>query len=186
MNIHGLIKNTVRKMSPSAQDFDALTLNLRKIIGGRNYGMVPEFCQMWIEFRVPPNMQIDILKEEIQTTVNLYQINNQRVEVIITEIDRVDPYLADSRGNLIRAFTSSIYKLTGKRVTLVKRGGTGDMNFFGTALKIPVITYGPGDPHLDHTKTERINISGYIKSIEVMKTALKLFYERERAVNLDK
>jgi LysW-gamma-L-lysine carboxypeptidase len=148
--------------------------------------MVPEFSQMWIEFRVPPNTQIDILKEEIQTTVNFYQINNQRVEVIITEIDRVDPYLADSRGNLIRAFTSSIYKLTGKRVTLVKRGGTGDMNFFGTALKIPVITYGPGDPHLDHTKTERINISGYIKSIEVMKTALKLFYERERAVNLDK
>jgi LysW-gamma-L-lysine carboxypeptidase len=172
MKIHSMIRNTVRKMSTSDQGFEALTLNLREITGGRNYGMIPEDCHMWVEFRVPPNIQIDALKEEIQHTVNTYLRYNQSVKVKITEKDRVDPYVADIRGKLVRAFTSSIYKLTGRRVTLVKRGGTGDMNFFGAAVKIPVITYGPGDPHLDHTEIERIKISEYMKSIEALKLAL--------------
>ena len=173
MNIHCNIRNTVRRMSPNDQGFESLTVNLRQITGGRNYGMIPEDCHMWIEFRIPPNMQIDILKEEIQNTVNTYLTGNKGVKITITEQDRVDPYLADTRGKLTRAFTSSIYKHTGKRVTLVKRGGTGDMNFYGAAKKIPVITYGPGDPHLDHTGKEKIKISEYLKSIEVLNTAIK-------------
>jgi LysW-gamma-L-lysine carboxypeptidase len=53
------------------------------------------------------------------------------------------------------------------------------MNYFGEVVKIPMITYGPGDPHLDHTDSERIKISDYIKSIEILKTALKSLQEKK-------
>ena len=33
-----------------------------------------------------------------------------------------------------------------KRPMLIRKTGTGDMNVIGNQLKIPVITYGPGDP----------------------------------------
>ena len=47
------------------------------------------------------------------------------------------------------------------------------MNVLGNALKIPVVTYGPGDSRLDHTPNEHIDIQEYLNSIEVLKKAVK-------------
>ena len=35
------------------------------------------------------------------------------------------------------------------------------MNVLGNELKIPVVTYGPGDSRLDHTPNEHIDIQEY-------------------------
>jgi LysW-gamma-L-lysine carboxypeptidase len=37
---------------------------------------------------------------------------------------------------------------------------------------MPIVTYGPGDSHLDHTLDEHIEISEYLNSIEVYKETL--------------
>ena len=58
------------------------------------------------------------------------------------------------------------------------------MNVLGNALKIPVVTYGPGDSRLDHTPNEHINVQEYLDSIEVIRKTLtklpKLAKRRER------
>ena len=46
------------------------------------------------------------------------------------------------------------------------------MNILGKALNMPIVTYGPGDSHLDHTLDEHIEISEYLNSIEVYKETL--------------
>jgi LysW-gamma-L-lysine carboxypeptidase len=49
------------------------------------------------------------------------------------------------------------------------------MNILGKAMNMPIVTYGPGDSHLDHTVEEHIVISEYLNAIEVYKeTILKL------------
>jgi LysW-gamma-L-lysine carboxypeptidase len=53
-----------------------------------------------------------------------------------------------------------------------RKTGTGDMNILGNTLKIPVVTYGPGDSKLDHTPNENINVQEYLDSIEVLKKTL--------------
>jgi len=55
----------------------------------------------------------------------------------------------------------------------MRKTGTGDMNLFGKALKIPMITYGPGNSHLDHTPNEYIDIQEYLDSIQVYEKALR-------------
>jgi LysW-gamma-L-lysine carboxypeptidase len=58
---------------------------------------------------------------------------------------------------------------------LLRKTGTGDMNILGRAMNAPIVTYGPGDSHLDHTKDEHIVISEYLDGIQVYKeTLLKL------------
>jgi LysW-gamma-L-lysine carboxypeptidase len=47
------------------------------------------------------------------------------------------------------------------------------MNVLGNALKIPVVTYGPGDSTLDHTPNEHIKIQEYLTSIKVLTKTLK-------------
>src|SRR6476646_4902027 len=61
---------------------------------------------------------------------------------------------------------------TKRRPLLLKKTGTGDMNILGNVLNIPVVTYGPGDPHSSHTENERIYINEYLTGIEIYKNVL--------------
>ena len=58
------------------------------------------------------------------------------------------------------------------------------MNILGQALNMPIVTYGPGDAHLDHTKDEHIEIGEYLAGIQVYKEAiLKLIELHNKAGN---
>ena len=46
------------------------------------------------------------------------------------------------------------------------------MNLLGHRLNIPVITYGPGNSHLSHTRNEFIEIDEYLSSIDVYKSTI--------------
>jgi LysW-gamma-L-lysine carboxypeptidase len=49
------------------------------------------------------------------------------------------------------------------------------MNILGKAMSMPIVTYGPGDSHLDHTPDEHIEIQEYLHGIQIYKeTLLKL------------
>ena len=60
----------------------------------------------------------------------------------------------------------------GIKPQFVHKTGTGDMNVLGSSLQIPVVTYGPGNPHLSHTSDENISIDEFLMSIEIYKTAI--------------
>jgi LysW-gamma-L-lysine carboxypeptidase len=46
------------------------------------------------------------------------------------------------------------------------------MNVLGNSFKVPVVTYGPGDPHASHTADERVNIEEFVSSVEVFTRSL--------------
>jgi len=75
----------------------------------------------------------------------------------------------------VRALSWAIRKTTLNYASFSRKTGTGDMNVLGNALKIPVVTYGPGDSNLDHTPNEHVDIQEYLDSIQVyQKTLMKL------------
>ena len=78
----------------------------------------------------------------------------------------------DKNSPLVRALSFSIRKVNGKPAVLLRKTGTGDMNILGRAIQVPIVTYGPGDSHLDHTKDEHIKISDYLKSIIIYEKAI--------------
>jgi LysW-gamma-L-lysine carboxypeptidase len=39
-------------------------------------------------------------------------------------------------------------------------------------MNMPIVTYGPGDSHLDHTKDEHIKISEFLAGIQVYKETI--------------
>ncbi len=125
---------------------------------------------MEIGFRVPPSVNGDKLFNKVEEVVKNF--NSDTIEAELTLIEQSTPYVADSKSKLVKAFTRAIYKQTKETVTLVKKSGTGDMNYYGSTTGVPCITYGPGDPHLDHTDEEQIRIGYYLRSIEITKEAL--------------
>ena len=172
MEVFRKIKLAASALTVEDEGFNALTVNIRGIRGGGSYGMVPGDCDMWIGFRVPPTIRTEQVIDTVREIVKDYDSSHDRAEITLTVIDGAEPYLADDKSKLVKAFTRAIYNLTRGKVTLVKKSGTGDMNYYGTSTGIPCVTYGPGDSHLDHTDDEHIRIDDYIEAIEVISHAL--------------
>ncbi len=170
MKLFNEIKVATMGFTEETEGFNALTCTIRRIRGGGSHGSVPGECEMDIGFRIPPRVDSDELHRTVETTVK--DFNSNTIQAELTLIEGSTPYLADPKSKLVKAFTREIYKQTKETVTLVKKSGTGDMNYYGSATGIPCVTYGPGDPHLDHTDREQIVIEDYLKSIEITKQAL--------------
>ena len=84
----------------------------------------------------------------------------------------IDAFEANRQSIIVRALAWAIRETTHDRVVFAKKTGTGDMNILGNRMKIPVVTYGPGDSSLDHTPNEHIEIQEYLNSIKVYQNTL--------------
>jgi LysW-gamma-L-lysine carboxypeptidase len=139
---------------------------------------VPSNCEILVGFRIPPAISVEQLRDTVQVKVNEFGENNPAVKVSLVTLDSTEPYLADKRSLLVKAFARAIWKIRGTRVKLINKTGTGDMNHYGPEMNVPVVTYGPGDPHLDHTSHERVSINDYKSSIEVLKEAIRIIHQK--------
>jgi LysW-gamma-L-lysine carboxypeptidase len=180
------IKNSFPKISQQDSPFNTVTSCLTKIVGGRANSVVPFESEMHIDIRIPPQYTSDEVFCEIQQVIAQYQVANPKVTVKATVEDSVEPFEVDKSSPLVRALSFSIRKVMNKSATVLRKTGTGDMNILGRAINVPIVTYGPGDSHLDHTIDEHIVISEYLAGIEVYKeTILKLadLYNNKNAKN---
>ena len=88
-----------------------------------------------------------------------------------TVLDTVEPFEVNKASPLVHILSSSVRKVLNKPAMLLHKTGTGDMNILGKAMNLPIVTYGPGDSHLDHMD-EHIEINEYLNSIQVYKETL--------------
>jgi LysW-gamma-L-lysine carboxypeptidase len=168
IEFYNYLKNSARNLGDAPTGFNALTVSIREIKGGENIGVLPRECETIIELRLPPNMNFKQVKEWLEEKRKEYITENKDEHIEYKIIDNVDPFLTDKKSNLVKAFSQTIYKKRGTPVPLLKKTGTSDMNYYGKAFGIPTITYGPGDSHLSHTEKEKILLSDYLTSIEIL------------------
>ncbi|MFB3888777.1 MAG: M20/M25/M40 family metallo-hydrolase [Candidatus Bathyarchaeia archaeon] len=160
---------------PNESPFNLVTACLTKVTGGRAVSVIPFESEMHVDVRIPIQSTSAQVFEKIKETLVQYQAANPKVSVKATMEDSVEPFEVDKSSPLVHVLSSSIRKVLNKPATLLRKTGTGDMNILGKAMNLPIVTYGPGDGHLDHTLDEHIVISEYLDSIKVYKeTILRL------------
>lgn len=148
-----------------------LTATLTEVTGGTSHNITPKECVATMDIRIPVDMNCKVVEERISNCVT--EIAKKRdVEAFYSILDETEPFEAPHDSALVRAFTLAILDVEHARPTLIRKTGTGDMNVIGNHLKIPVVTYGPGDPHASHTTDEKVSIDEYLRSIEVLKRVL--------------
>jgi LysW-gamma-L-lysine carboxypeptidase len=154
--------------------FYSITSCLTKIQGGNtSASFIPSHCEIIVQLRIPPQLTPEVVFEEVKRKIDRYKATNPKVTVGVEMVDVAKAFEADRRSVIVRALAWGIRKTTLNYASFSRKTGTGDMNVLGNALKIPVVTYGPGDSRLDHTPNEHIDIQEYLKSIEVLKKTLK-------------
>jgi LysW-gamma-L-lysine carboxypeptidase len=154
--------------------FYSITCCLTKIKGGNtSASFIPSKCEIHVQLRIPPQLTPEQVFDEVKRKIDRYKATNPKVSVKVEKKDVASAFEADRRSVVVRALAWGIRKTTLNYASFSRKTGTGDMNVLGNALKIPVVTYGPGDSRLDHTPNEHIDIQEYLDSIEVLKKALK-------------
>jgi LysW-gamma-L-lysine carboxypeptidase len=145
---------------------NSVTCAITEIEGGSSHNVTPQRCKATIDIRIPVGTACDELLRRIDLVVN--RVSKSRgIGIKYRTEDRTEPFESEYRSVLVRALSLSIMDVCKIRPSLIRKTGTGDMNILGNALKMPAVTYGPGDPHSSHTVNERIKIQEYISSIEI-------------------
>jgi [amino group carrier protein]-lysine/ornithine hydrolase len=173
----GQIKNASNypSLDPSASPYNAVTACLVKVIGGKVMSVVPFEVEMNLDVRVPIQFSTAQVYQQIAKIIEKYHAANPKVIVKVSVQDTVEPFEVNKASPLVHVLSSSVRKVLNKPATLLHKTGTGDMNILGKAMNLPIVTYGPGDSHLDHTLDEHIDVNEYLNAIQVYKeTILKL------------
>jgi LysW-gamma-L-lysine carboxypeptidase len=84
---------------------------------------------------------------------------------------------------MVRGLAWAVRDVRGKPATLLRKTGTGDMNVLGAALRVPMVTYGPGDSKLDHTQDEYVDLNDYLNSISILRKGLARVLELHDRLN---
>ena len=163
-----------KKKVVSAQEVGktmTLTATITQIKGGTSHNVTPKECETIMDIRIPVTMNCKQVEEKIAKTVK--EISQQRqVEAFYSILDETEPFEAPHNSPLVRAFTLGVIEAENEHPKLIRKTGTGDMNVIGNQLDIPIVTYGPGDPHQAHTIDEKVSINEYLRGIRVLKKTL--------------
>ncbi len=148
-----------------------LTATQTEISGGTSHNVTPKECVTTMDIRIPVDMNCKTIEQKIATLVK--DISERRkVEAFYSILDETEPFEAPHNSPIVRAFTLGIMEAENTRPTLIRKTGTGDMYVIGNQWGIPVVTYGPGDPHEAHTIDEKVSIDEYLRGIEILKKTL--------------
>jgi LysW-gamma-L-lysine carboxypeptidase len=115
-----------------------------------------------LSVRTPPGFDVGALVRGLRDRLpggNLEVLNS----VAACRVGRATP--------VVRALVSGIRRLFAQPRLLVKTA-TSDMNTLAEVWDVPMATYGPGDSRLDHSDTEHIVLSDYLRGIDVLSIAL--------------
>jgi len=150
---------------------NSLSLSLTEISGGSSHNVTPQKCKVTIDIRVPNGVKCLEILNHLDTSIrNISEM--RKVKLTYRIEDMTEAFEADHSSPLVRALSLSILDVCKVRSVLLRKTGTGDMNVLGNSLNIPVVTYGPGEPHVSHSKDERVEIQSYLTSIEIYNRAL--------------
>jgi len=166
------IKNVLESGQENKTKGMMLTATLTEIKGGLSHNVTPRECDSTLDIRIPVGISCKSVEEKISKAVQEIS-KKQQVEAFYSIIDETEPFEAEHSSPLVRALTLGILDIEKNRPTLIRKTGTGDMNVIGNKLSIPVVTYGPGDPHAAHTIDEKISIDEYLRGIEVLKRTIQ-------------
>jgi len=146
-----------RQNSGYSRFFDQITPSLRSI--NTSDDDFYETLHMTIGFRLPPRLSPD----EVLAAISRLAPPEGQLRGYSAEF----AYQGDKNNGLVRGMLAAI-RAQGKQPGFVLKGGTSDMNVVGVRWACPIIAYGPGDSHLDHSPDECLSLDEYAQAVATL------------------
>ncbi|WP_224448229.1 [LysW]-lysine hydrolase [Haloprofundus salilacus] len=140
--------------------FDTVTTKPIAFDGGPTEDGFAVEATVDVQFRVPPKLTIDDVREVAEGELTSGSVHWQ---------EPIPPVMESPRTDVARAFRVAI-RQTGGDPRLLRKTGTSDMNLYAGVWDCPMVTYGPGDSDLDHAPNEHLSLSEFDNSVSVLTT----------------
>lgn len=144
--------------------FEETTLRLTDL--GSDTGAASEQARARIDVRFPSEAP-DVAAVEASL----------RGEAAIEVREAVPGVRADPRNDIATALRGALRK-HGYEPRAAVKTGTSDWNVLAEAWSCPAIAYGPGDPELDHSPEEHVDVREVVEAGHVLATGLELLAAR--------
>ncbi len=155
--------------------YRSVNVSLTVIRGGSYSNVTPRRCRTVLDIRIPPDLTAQTVRSEVLGISDDYALQNPDATVRMEFAEPTEPYEAPKDSAVVRAFQRSILTSLQTRPVFTHKTGTGDMNTLAERMKIPCVTYGPGDSRLEHTDHEYVETGDYLNSISVLKGVFREF-----------
>ncbi|MFC5140866.1 succinyl-diaminopimelate desuccinylase [Actinomycetospora rhizophila] len=127
-----------------------------KIAGGVAGNVVPDVCEVTVNFRFAPDRSLDDARAHVADVLAGFAL---------TETDAAPGALPGLGAPAAAGFVAA----TG--TTPVAKYGWTDVARFA-ALGIPALNFGPGDPNLAHTREESVPVGAIVEACDVLRIYL--------------
>jgi len=156
--------------------FFSVIPNLTVIQTQNNSNVIPERCNFSIDIRIPPGINIEEIKKRIKA---IFEENEEKfsIKIEFQILSEIPGYRIDNNEEIVKISKAALKIILNSDPKLLRKTGTNFMNLFGTALAIPTISIGPGDPKLEHTNNEYIEISQFNQAIKIYEKIIELYLE---------
>lgn len=152
--------NKVSTLHKGSNLFESLSYSPTSISAESDSNVMPSECTTIIDFRVPPGLTHEKVLNEI----------SELLDGEIDLVEGVDGVITSKNNILVKTLVKAIRE-NGLSPKYKKKTGSSDMNLL-VRLTENIVTYGPGDSSLDHTDMEYIDTEEYLKSIDILETAI--------------
>ncbi|AOL16295.1 succinyl-diaminopimelate desuccinylase [Sulfolobus sp. A20] len=142
-----------------------ISFNPSVIKGGVKTNVVPDYCEIEIDMRIPPGISSNSLLDYVK--------NNVIKETIVEPIDLSDPNYTSPNDNYVKIFDKAIKEVIGVKAKKIIITGATDGRFF-RYKGVPVIVYGPGELGVAHNYNEFVSFDELNRSYRVLKHFFEL------------
>lgn len=143
---------------------------IRGRVGGALLG--ERWCEMAVNVRFPPGLTSLDIDSELGDIVEQFRLANPTLTVRKQLIDSCEPISSKKSSLIVRSLTRAVRRVTGSKPRITVKTGSSDMNLL-EGTPIHGVSFGPGDPLLEHTDLESVNVEEYTQSIEIYKAAIR-------------
>lgn len=146
--------------------------NLTQIMGGSAPNVVPNDCQLFIDVRFPHLVKSTKILGITEKIFNEFKEMNG-VHINYEVLSQIEGFRAEKYSIIAKELAKAIMEVKNKDPRYIRKTGTCFMNLIGRWFNIHTVSYGPGDPSLEHTNDEHIEKQEFLESIDIFKKTIK-------------
>lgn len=148
--------------------------NITLIYGGTSTNILPDICMLDIDLRFPSGITSAQILKAIENIIEDFQAA-RGIQISYEILSRIEGYRAEKDTKLVNSLKTAIETVINQDPKFLRKAGTNFMAPIGNAWQIPVISYGPGNPSLEHTPIESIDLSEFQQAINVIERFISIF-----------
>lgn len=141
---------------------DHVTLNVGTIKGGVKSNMVPDYCEVAIDCRVPIGLSSETVKNRIKEIVDAANLTGITLEFASSN----DANYTEDTTELVQSLVENAEAVFKRKVTPAYQWASSDARYYRYA-QIPTIQFGPANLEGIHAYNEDVDIEDVINSTKV-------------------